>query len=361
MRASTSLLAATSALFLLASCSSSTTNFPIENKDVSSVADPVAGDVTIVRLTGESIARVGSPAKKGGGRTTLPSSNYWTYRVGTGDVLDVVVWEHPELTTPAGSSRTPIESGLRVQADGTFFYPYVGKVRARGRTAEEIRADLAEKLKEYIPAPQISVRVVGYNSQTASVTGEVGKPARIPLTDSPLTLLDAISDAGGLTETADARRLTVRRNGHSYSVDLQAFLDQGISYNNPILRNGDVVSVPRATPEQAYLLGEIDKPGAVDLTKDDINLTEALTTLGGLSQDKADARGIFVFRDTPSGMTAYQLDTSSAAAFALGTRFYLHPNDVVYVTTAPVAKWNRIISNLLPTLTTARTASLVGN
>ncbi|MBD3623808.1 MAG: SLBB domain-containing protein, partial [Rhodobacteraceae bacterium] len=174
-------------------------------------------------------------------------------------------------------------------------------------------------------------------------------------------LLDAINEAGGLAEKADARHVNVRRGGRSYSVDLQAFLDQGITSNNPYLHNGDVVAVPRAKTMEAYLLGQLVKPGPIDLTKDDVTLTEAVTAVGGLRQDQADARGVFVFRDTPAGVTVYQLDTSSAAAFVVGTRFYHHPQDVVYVTTAPVAKWNRVISNLLPTLNTARAANSLAN
>ncbi|KFE33416.1 polysaccharide export protein [Thioclava atlantica] len=361
MRAMTKLLVAMASLLLLASCDVSATNFPVSNRSVTTTSDPVAGNIAIVRLSAANVATFGAAQDNSGGRTTLPASGYWNYRVGTGDLLDIVVWDHPELTMPAGANRTPAESGLRVQSDGTFFYPYVGQVRARGRTPEEIRSDLAARLKEFIPSPQVSVRVVGYNSQTVSVTGEVNKPSRIPLTSSALTLLDAINEAGGLAEKADARRVNVRRGGRSYSVDLQAFLDQGITSNNPYLHNGDVVAVPRAKTMEAYLLGQLVKPGPIDLTKDDVTLTEAVTAVGGLRQDQADARGVFVFRDTPAGVTVYQLDTSSAAAFVVGTRFYLHPQDVVYVTTAPVAKWNRVISNLLPTLNTARAANSLAN
>lgn len=361
MGAMTKVLGACLALLLLASCDNSTTNFPLSSRPVTTTEDPVAGNIAVVRLSAANVSTFGTPADLSGGRTTLPSNGYWNYRVGTGDLLDIVVWDHPELTMPAGANRTPAESGLRVQSDGTFFYPYVGQVRARGRTPDEIRADLAEKLKEFIPSPQVSVRVVGYNSQTVSVTGEVGQPARIPLTSSALTLLDAVNEAGGLTEKADARRVIVRRGGRSYSVDMQAFLNQGISSNNPVLHNGDVIAVPRAKAAEAYLLGQLVKPGPIDLTKDDVTLTEAVTSVGGLKTEAADARGIFVFRDTPAGVTVYQLDTSSAAAYVVGTRFYLHPQDVVYVTTAPVAKWNRLISNLLPTLNTARAADALAN
>ena len=89
----------------------------------------------------------------------------------------------------------------------------------------------------------------------------------------------------------------------------------------------------------------------MDLTRENVTLTQALTRVGGLREDQADARGIFVFRDTPMGINVYQLDASNPTAFLIGTRFVILPKDVIYVTTAPLYRWNRLISDLLPSLT----------
>lgn len=348
------------AIFLLclglASCGLSQTDFPVHTEAIRSESTGMTTDVAVVRLTPNNVDAFNKPRNLQGSRTTMPSRPTWNYRVGVGDILDVVVWDHPELTAPGGANRTPLQSGLRVESNGTFFYPYVGHVRAAGRTPEQIRQDLAAKLVKYIKSPQIEVRVVGYNSKAVSVTGEVNTPSRLPLKSSPLTLLDAINMAGGLSATADPRAVTVRRNGRIYTVDMQAFLQQGIAANNPVLVNGDVVSVPRIKPQEAYLLGQVAKQGTVDLTRENVTLTQALTRVGGLNEGRADARGIFVFRNRPAGITVYQLDAKNPAAFLVGARFVLHPQDVIYVTTAPLAQWNRLISNLLPTLTTVYAA-----
>jgi polysaccharide export outer membrane protein len=321
--------------------------------------EELSTNVAIVQLTADNIDAFNKRRDLGGSRTTAPSGR-WNYRVGVGDVLDIVVWDHPELNQPSGSARTPQESGQRVQADGTFFYPYVGQITARGRTPEAIRDDLTKQLVEFIPDPQVEVRVVGYKSQAVSITGEVAAPSRQSLTDVPLTLLDAVDAAGGLTEEADARSVTLRRAGRSYTVDMQAFLEQGVSANNPILENGDVVSVGRQELQEAYLLGQVIKPSTIELTRENVTLTQALTRVGGLREDQADARGIFVFRDTQMGITVYQLDASNPAAFLIGTRFVILPKDVIYVTTAPLYRWNRLISSLLPTLTSVRAVDTLG-
>lgn len=93
------------------------------------------------------------------------------------------------------------------------------------------------------------------------------------------------------------------------------------------------------------------KPSTIDLTRDNITLTQALTRVGGLREDQADARGIFVFRDEPMGITVYQLDASNPTAYLIGTKFVMLPQDVIYVTTAPMYRWNRLISSILPTMT----------
>lgn len=339
---------------LLAACDATKTDFPVTPDAVREEVSQLATNVTVIALTAENVGNYSTRRAFGGVATNLPSEGAYNYRVGSGDILDVVVWDHPELTMPSGSNRTPEQSGLRVQADGTFFYPFVGQIAAKGLTPEAIRENLTQKLAAYIPDPQIEIRVVGYNSQSVSITGEVEQPNRQPLTATQVTLLQAVDAAGGLTEEADAARVTLRRGGRVYNVDLQAFLERGIASNNPTLQNGDLVNVPRLALKEAYLLGQIAKPTTIDLTRENVTLTQALTRVGGLNEEKADARGIFVFRDTESGITVYQLDASNPTAFLLGTRFTILPQDVIYVTTAPLSRWNRLISSLLPSITTAR-------
>lgn len=351
------------AVSLLSACATvPRTDFPVDLNAMRDEALASDQKITAVVLTPGNIGRYSTPRNRGRSGTSLPGDANWVYQVGIGDVLDVVVWDHPELTSPAGENRTPEEGGLRVTSDGTFFYPYIGHVDADGRTAEEIRATLAKELARFIPDPQIVVRVVRYASKAASVTGEVKGASRQYLTEQPLTLLDAIDASGGLTENADPSRVTVRRHGQIYTVNLQDFLERGDGRSNPVLLDGDVVSVPKKKVEEAYLLGQIVKPSTIDLSIDDVTLTQALTRVGGLVEDRADARGVFVFRDSPNGVMVFQLDVRNPVAFLLGTRFTVLPQDVIYVTTAPVSRWNEVIASVLPTLSvTSGTTTVVRN
>ena len=111
------------------------------------------------------------------------SEPHGSYKIGPGDILQVTVWDHPELTIPAGSFREPEDSGQQVGEDGNLYYPYVGTIQTAGMTASELRDVLTARLSTYIMNPQLDVRVVGYRSQKVYVVGEVNRPGVLPLDD----------------------------------------------------------------------------------------------------------------------------------------------------------------------------------
>lgn len=330
---------------LLASCSEGHVSFPISE----SGQEKLPPEVEVVRLSSSNIAQYTTPER-------IPASEYvpepqvWNYKVGVGDVLSIDVFDHPELTLPGGAERSPVDSGFRVQANGTFYYPFVGQIQASGRAPETIREDLREKLAEYIPNPELEVRVAAFNSQSVIVSGEVRQPNRQALTTVPKTVLEALNAAGGITETADLSHVKLLRGTKTYNINLETLLSGDGSRNNPLVRDGDVISVPVRTLKEAYLLGQIMKPASVDLSTDRVTLTQALTRQGGLKELSADARGVFVFRKAGAKIKVFQLQADSPTGLVLGTNFLLEPNDVVYVTRSPIGTWNDTITRLLPSI-----------
>lgn len=267
------------------------------------------------------------------------------YRVGTGDLLRVTVWEYPELTDPQGEG-----GGLVVMQDGRIYFPYVGYIQAAGRTPGQIRDQLAAGLAAFLPEPQVDVRVVDFMSQNVVVTGAVATPGTVPLTDTGLSLLEAILVSGGATGGADLSRVLLDRDGQLYTLDLSG-PERGLPLGaNPALRDGDIVSVPQREQSRAYLFGEAGRVGEIDMTDREMTLTRALALAGGLDQRRADVNGVFLFRQIGGVTRVGQLDLSSPQGYLVGERTDVAPGDVIYITTAPVTRWNDLISQLLPSV-----------
>lgn len=221
-----------------------------------------------------------------------------TYRLGTGDEIEINVFDVPELNVTA-----------RVRDSGFVSLPLVGAVRATGLTESEFHEELRSRLASYVRNPEITVFVSLYGSQKVAVMGAVQKPGSYPLKKGANSVLELLSEAGGVTDKAGnvISFIPVEVSGVGAATDvetrarmalasdrvvsgassggIQLYLDQVLGTNGTIplelpVRGGDMIVIPEAG--QVNVDGEVQKPGSYELGQR-MTLLGALAAAGGIT------------------------------------------------------------------------------
>jgi polysaccharide export outer membrane protein len=316
---------------------------------------PSVPGVTITPITADSIrAQIVKREEPQSLPATPAGEKPYQYIIGPHDVLSVTVWEHPELTLPAGEFRAADTVGHLVAEDGTVFFPYAGTIKVAGKTAAEVRTLLTKGLSGVIENPQVDVKVAVFRSQKAYISGEVARPGAQPITDVPMTVTEAIGLAGDATPAADLTNATLTHNGVATKVNLLAIYDKGDAKQNILLKNGDILHIPDRNTQKVFVMGEVTKPSSIVINKRGITLTEALSDAGGVNPATSDPEHIFVIRGDGDKNEVFVLAAESPDALILGDQFQLKPHDVVYVETTDGTRWSRTIDQLVSTSTVVR-------
>ena len=315
--------------------------------------------VSVYPITLNLVQSMAEPVRTGQANAYLDRqrSNY-NYKLGKGDVLNIVVWYQPDLSKGGGKSQAQqVSNGSWVSEKGTIFYPLIGELRVEGKSVSQVKAELDSRLRKYIKNPQIDVTVTQFRSQKVSVSGAVRQAGQLPITNVPLTLVDAIDLAGGITDTADPQNVKWTHNGVDKVVSVEDIRAHGDLAQNHLLSDGDIVYVPSNANSKVFVMGEVGKQNSLIIPPKGLTLTEAIGSSDGMNQNFANATGVFVIRNAPSDyqkpIHIYQLNLKDASAYALGTQFKLKSDDVVYITAAPITRWGRVMNQALAAVNSA--------
>lgn len=360
-------LSACTGMYIGVQAPEQSTDAELTSEDLASRADVYNINAqTLTELRNEQLTAAALQRRKAGiAEAEQAQAAPYQYRLAPQDVLNITVWNHPELNNPAGQLSSDL-AGRPINDEGYFFYPYVGRIKAAGRTAAEIRTELTQKLTRYLTEPQVDVSVLSYRGRRAFASGELKSPGPRPITDVPLRITDLIAQSGGLTEKADLRNAILTRKGIAQPLNLYALYYQGDTGQDVLLQEGDIVTVPERRFDKVFVLGEVLAPQSKIMPLGRYTLSEALSDAGGLNQTTSNAAQVYVLRGTDSGRPQiWHLNAKAPDALILADSFDLQPRDVVFVDPAAVTRWSRVLNQILPTstflVTGAKNINDIGN
>ncbi|QWT20722.1 polysaccharide biosynthesis/export family protein [Bacillus sp. NP157] len=314
--------------------------------------DATAGAVEIVPITRKLLAMDSATRDHTQVPQELLDYRPGPYHIGVGDTLYITVWEHPELTSPAGPQQVAAANGRAVRSDGTLFYPFAGVVKVDGMTVEQLRTLITQRLAPYVEDPQVDISIITYGSSRVVMEGAFVRTDAQVFDTAPLTLGRAMGAAVVNPDMANLSGLVLTRDGHDYHLNLDAMRRGGTSASDIYLKAGDRVFLPFNDRQEVYVVGEVLRPGPLKFKIDSLTLTQAIGQAGGLNQSTSKGKAVYVIRGMKDldhdPASVYQLDARSPTAYALGDHFDVQPGDVVFVGAAGITRWNRLISQLLP-------------
>lgn len=291
-------------------------------------------------------------------------------KIGAGDVLEVSIWEAPPAVL-FGSSLSDSRSGAAstrasslpeqvVSHEGRITIPFGGDIQAAGRTIKQIEADIVLGLKGKANQPQVLVRRTRNVSSNVTVVGEVASSVRMPLTPQGERLLDALAAAGGVRQPVNKMTLQITRGNQVQALPLETII--GDPRQNIRMLPGDVVTALNQ-PYSFTIMGAVGKNEEINFEAKGISLAQALARAGGLLDNRANAKGVFIFRfendtsglwpattaKTPEGKVpvVYRADLKDPATFFVAQSFPIRDRDLVFVSNAPAAELQKFLNLVL--------------
>ena len=307
------------------------------------------------------------------------------FALGAGDVIEVSIWEAPpaslfgvtalDLRSGAATARVSVLPEQMVGADGNIQVPFVGAIKAAGRSTAQVQADIVKGLQGKANQPQVVVRVLRNTTSNVTVVGEVATSVRMPLTAKGERLLDALAASGGVRQPVGKMSLQLTRGTQVLSLPLDIIIADPAQ--NVYLQPGDVVTAIHQ-PFSLTVLGATGANREMEFEAQGITLAQALGRAGGLQDQRADARGVFVFRFEDPALVpgskpnapknaqgkvpvVYRVDLKDPASFFAAQDFPMRHKDVVYVANAPAAELQKFLSIVGSVVAPVAAVKAVGN
>lgn len=345
---------------LLAGCSTLPRDGPSGRNVVQGASSPErAGDYALIDLDFALSERLKSAPPPSFSSLALASSDAPTDIIGIGDTLAVSVYE-PGGGLFSGMGTTTATSGaqmlppLVVTRSGSVPIPFAGEVNVQGLTPSEASAAVRRALIGKVANPQVIVTIASNGSNSITILGEVRNPGRQPLSSNHNRILDAIAAAGGPSRSLYDIDVRIQRDGKTYAAPMSVVTTE---FNENVrLQRGDQINLVYK-PRRFSSFGAFNTVARSELPSGPLTLSEALSGVGGLDSNLANARSVLIFRferpevaqalgiqqaPTSRGVpVVYRLNLNEAEGFFIAGNFQMQPDDVIYAPRAGAAEMRK--------------------
>ena len=276
-------------------------------------------------------------------------------RIGKGDSLKISIIETPPAilftaTSDTGAPKTGLTDlpVVTVDSKGLISLPFVGNLIVDDKTAEQVQNEIVEKLSGIANRPQIIVTVLEKRSSTVTIIGDKFS-GKMPLTAKGEQLLDAVAVLGNNMYDIKDTLVQLTRNKKNSQIPLSLVLSN--PKFNIHLQQNDIITLINK-PSSFISMGATGSTREVRFEAIGINLSQALSRIGGLTDNKANAKGVFVFRYQDKLLTnnkketiptIYQIDLTNPNSFFIMKNFQVQNNDIVYVASAPIVELQKFL------------------
>ncbi|MFW1754354.1 polysaccharide biosynthesis/export family protein [Acinetobacter wanghuae] len=310
--------------------------------------------VNVIKLTQDNLYAVQPAQTNPQVLSHLFQKQHRQYTLSAGDILSIYLWAYPEITPPTNnisSDQSVNSNGFQIDSQGYIQFPMIGRYKAAGKSLSQVNTELRSQLARYLKTPDVIVRVLSYQGQRFSVQGNVMKGGQFYLSDQPVSVYTALGMAGGVnSQYGDNASLTLVRQGHSYILNSVELEKMGLSLHNLLIQPQDTLYVNSRENQKIYVMGESGKNQSLPLREQGMTLSDVLGESLGLNSMTASRNKIYVVRSSnQANMTEiYHLDLTSIADFGLANQFKMQRNDIVYVDASGLARWQRVVNQVMP-------------
>ena len=264
----------------------------------------------------------------------------YEYALGPSDVITIDLTDTDEL-----------DNDYIIGPNGNIELPFVDKVNLGNQSLNQAKIKLLNHLNNFYKNPELQIEIKEYNSSKIYVLGSVKNQLAINLNQKPIRLIDAAIQAEYTPNSRTKKNGStgvLRRENKVYKINFNNVIKSEDAKENFFLKKNDVLFIDNNS-ESLHIFGEVSKPG-IYFPNDDYSITELISE-SGINKLTANAKKVYIIRESFTEflkINIFQLDINNPVNLIVGKKFLLKPKDIIFIPPAPIVKWNRTISLLIP-------------